>query len=225
MITFGSAKGVRYGMREEKLYNHKLGWRVLRAKDDYLAQALAENMRKCCCNKNLKYNQTRRLEIIARGINAIVTTCGDCSSTVRACIMRQGYNIPNFTTATEYNTLMGTGLFFEVPYDVNTLHNGDILVTKSKGHTGIITCGAIIPGTVENKVVALPTLKKGSKGRQVEILQINLNKVANAGLVCDGDFGKKTQHAVKTWQACAGLVSDGIYGVKSFNKMKEIIEG
>lgn len=224
MITFGSAKGTRYGICEEKLYNHKLLWRVLRAKDDNLAQSLAENMRKCCCNKHLKYNQARRLEIIARGINANVTTCGDCSSTVRECIIEGvGYNIPNFTTATEYNTLMGTGLFIEVPYDASTLHNGDILVTKSKGHTGIITCGAIIPGTIENKVVALPTLKKGSKGTQVVNLQKNLNKVANAGLVCDGDFGKKTQSAVKTWQACAGLVSDGIYGVKSFNKMKGLI--
>ena len=223
MINFGSAKCKKYGVCEEPLYNHKLGWRVLRAKSDKLAQALAENMRKCCCNKHLKYNQVRRLEIIARGINAVVTTFGDCSSTVRACIMHEGYNIPNFTTATEYNTLMGTGLFIEVPYDVNTLHNGDILVTKSKGHTGIITCGAIIPGTTENKVVALPTLKKGSKGTQVVNLQKNLNKVANAGLVCDGDFGKKTQSAVKTLQACAGLVSDGIYGVKSFNKMKGLI--
>ena len=45
MITFGSAKGVRYGMKEERLYEHKLGWRVLRAKNSHLAQRLADNIR------------------------------------------------------------------------------------------------------------------------------------------------------------------------------------
>ena len=221
MITFGSAKGTKYGVCEEPLYNHKLGWRVLRAKNAKLAQKLADNMRICCTNKNLIYNQSRRLEINGRGINATVRTGCDCSSTTRECIRHEGYLIPNFTTATEVNTLLGTGLFEEVPYDKTTLHNGDILCTRKKGHTGIITSGAIIPADTDG--VALPTLRKGNKGVQVVKLQNNLNTVAHAGLVTDGDFGKKTQQAVKTWQACAGLVSDGIYGMKSFNKMKGLI--
>lgn len=221
MITFGSAKGVRYGMKEERLYEHKLGWRVLRAKNPHLAQRLADNMRLCCRNKKLKYNQARRNEINARGIYANVTTCGDCSSNVRECIRHEGYRVADFTTATEVNTLLGTGLFEEVPYNKATLHNGDILVTKSKGHTGIITCGALIPCDTSN--VAMPTLKKGSKGSEVVKLQNNINKVANANLLCDGDFGKKTQNAVMQWQACAGLVSDGIYGVKSYNVMKGLV--
>ena len=221
MITFGSAKGTKYGVCEEPLYNHKLGWRVLRAKNAKLAQKLAENMRICCTNKNLIYNQARRLEINGRGIHANVRTGCDCSSTTRECIRHEGYLIPNFTTATEVNTLLGTGLFEEVPYNKTALHNGDILCTRKKGHTGIIISGAIIPSDTDG--VALPTLRKGNKGVQVIKLQNNLNKVAHAGLVVDGDFGKKTQQAVKTWQACAGLVSDGIYGVKSFNKMKGLL--
>lgn len=221
MITFGSAKGTKYGVCEEPLYNHKLGWRVLRAKNAKLAQKLAENMRICCTNKNLIYNQARRLEINGRGINANVRTGCDCSSTTRECIRHEGYLIPNFTTATEVNTLLGTGLFEEVPYDKTTLHNGDILCTRKKGHTGIITSGAIIPADTDG--VALPTLRKGNKGVQVVKLQNNLNKVAHANLVCDGVYGNLTRRAVMKWQACAGLVSDGIYGVKSFNKMKGLI--
>ena len=54
----------------------------------------------------------------------------------------------------------------------------------------------------------MDTLKKGSKGDEVKILQKALN------ITVDGDFGVKTENAVKTFQKSKGLIADGIVGTK-----------
>lgn len=51
------------------------------------------------------------------------------------------------------------------------------------------------------------TLRNGSQGQEVGRLQATLG-----GLTADGDFGKKTEDAVKAYQAKHGLTSDGIAG-------------
>jgi putative chitinase len=56
-------------------------------------------------------------------------------------------------------------------------------------------------------------LKKGSNGEDVKKLQKFL------GLKDDGDFGSKTEIAVKKWQAANGLVADGIVGEGTWSKM------
>lgn len=56
------------------------------------------------------------------------------------------------------------------------------------------------------------TLKLGSKGELVKILQTKLNTLINAGLVADGIFGNKTKSAVILFQVKNGLVPDGIVG-------------
>jgi peptidoglycan hydrolase-like protein with peptidoglycan-binding domain len=54
-------------------------------------------------------------------------------------------------------------------------------------------------------------LKKGSAGADVKTLQELLNQLG-AGLAVDGDFGSKTETAVKAFQKKAGLKQDGKYG-------------
>lgn len=66
-------------------------------------------------------------------------------------------------------------------------------------------------------------LKKGSTGTEVKTLQTNLNKVINANLVVDGDFGKATETAVKNFQKKYKLDVDGIYGEESDKAMKKAI--
>lgn len=56
-------------------------------------------------------------------------------------------------------------------------------------------------------------LKIGSKGDDVKKLQLKL------GLVGDGDFGKKTESAVKTWQSKNGLKPDGIVGKQTWDAL------
>lgn len=57
------------------------------------------------------------------------------------------------------------------------------------------------------------TLKLGSKGENVKILQRFLK------LKDDGDFGPKTETAVKTWQKDNGLKDDGFVGPKTWEAM------
>jgi len=61
-----------------------------------------------------------------------------------------------------------------------------------------------------------PTIKKGSKGAAVSMLQQLLTDYGyNPGSV-DGDFGTKTDKAVKEFQGDFSLVVDGIVGPKSW---------
>jgi peptidoglycan hydrolase-like protein with peptidoglycan-binding domain len=56
---------------------------------------------------------------------------------------------------------------------------------------------------------AKPTLKIGSKGPDVEVLQAKLTKFGYS-LTIDGDFGPRTEGAVKAFQTAKNLVIDGI---------------
>ena len=61
----------------------------------------------------------------------------------------------------------------------------------------------------------MQTLKKGSKGDDVIALQHLLN-VEGYKLTIDGDFGAKTEAAVKMYQKAHGLDDDGIVGAKTW---------
>ena len=62
------------------------------------------------------------------------------------------------------------------------------------------------------------TLKKGSKGEEVKKLQKRLNELGY-GLTVDGDFGQKTENAVKDFQGNNGLSVDGVVGEKTWKKL------
>jgi len=59
----------------------------------------------------------------------------------------------------------------------------------------------------------MKTLKKGDKGKEVEDLQRYLK------IKVDGDFGPKTEDAVKKFQKEEGLTADGIVGAKTWSAM------
>lgn len=74
----------------------------------------------------------------------------------------------------------------------------------------------------------LPTLTKGEcigkgdKGEKVRLLQLFLNWYGKYGLVIDGDFGKKTESAVKNYQAAEKLTVDGLFGAKSLARATKV---
>lgn len=68
-------------------------------------------------------------------------------------------------------------------------------------------------GKEETVLIELKVLEKGSNGYQVKTLQKLL------GLVADGNFGTRTQTAVKTYQANNGLTADGVVGKATWNKL------
>lgn len=66
----------------------------------------------------------------------------------------------------------------------------------------------------------VPTLRRGSTGANVRLLQ-NLLNAAGAKLNVDGLFGKDTEAAVKAFQASNGLTVDGIVGPKTWAKLHQ----
>ena len=192
---------------------------VLRAKEVQDATSIAVAMYRACCNPNIGYNQNQRLQIITYGTNAQKPINCDCSSLVRQCVREAGIEVGNFTTYNEASVLAATGQFEKITYKKGmALYLGDILVTKTKGHTVIVTSGA----TRNTNPVAVPTVKMGSRGNNARLLQHNLNQ-CGYDLEEDGIFGKLSTAALVRWQHANGLTADGIYGAKSAAKMKELL--
>ena len=65
------------------------------------------------------------------------------------------------------------------------------------------------------------TVKRGSKGTDVKVLQALLN-VNGANLTVDGDFGAGTDTAVKTFQKTKGLTADGVVGTKTWEALSAV---
>ena len=125
-------------------YIHKKGWYVLRPKDPKIAKKLGSAMMTACNNSNIGYNQGNRIDIIKKGIRTTVKAECDCSSLVRACIIEAaGKDVGNFTTSTECTILTASGIFEPKKAYKNgmELFTGDVLVTKSKGHTVVVVTG------------------------------------------------------------------------------------
>jgi hypothetical protein len=67
---------------------------------------------------------------------------------------------------------------------------------------------ATVPASASR--VSLPTLRRGSRGPDVVILQQRL------GIPADGAFGPQTENAVKAYQARNGLTVDGVVGPQTW---------
>lgn len=67
----------------------------------------------------------------------------------------------------------------------------------------------------------LITLKKGTSGTDVKILQCLLN-CDGANLTVDGIFGSGTDAAVKTFQRSKNLTADGIVGAKTWEALSSV---
>lgn len=128
----------------QAFYVHKKGWIIIRADDPVHAERIAKAMETACNNPNIGYDQGQRANIWAVGTNTKTKTECDCSSLVRQCVKEAtGKDPGNFNTSTEKVALLRTGLFHAISYTSNTpLYTGDILVTKTKGHTAAVTSGA-----------------------------------------------------------------------------------
>lgn len=164
-------------------YLHAKGWYLLRPKSVEHANKIAEAMIRACNNDNIGYDQNGRLGVITYGTNSSVKTECDCSSLVRQCVIEgTGKDPGNFTTANEKTMLLATGLFEDAISVTSStvMYNGDILVTKTKGHTVIIVSG--------NERKSSQTTQKGDNkmtglGMDISKYQpvINLKDAKNTG--------------------------------------------
>lgn len=137
-------------LRIQPWYLNKKGWRVFRPRDPEVAESLVYDMRAACENPNIGYSQEHR-NTLYKVVEPYGFDCGDadvpcecdCSSLVRVCLAYAGVETPNFNTVSEPGVLEDTGEFDEMEGaeytdSPNRLKAGDILVTKTKGHTAIV---------------------------------------------------------------------------------------
>lgn len=217
----------------QKWYKHSKGWRVFRAKNPDHAQTIAKVMKWACDDDLIGYDQYQRHTLYKElakndfkslSLSKAVET--DCSALVRVCLKFCGVDVPEaFRTGNMPTYLLDSGAFVELKGTKYTdqsayLGAGDILVTKTSGHTVVvITNGDKYEGTVEVKPYALGErlLKSGCEGEDVKTLQQYLIQlgydVGTSG--ADGDFGSATKRALKAFQTDQNLDADGEYGEKT----------
>ena len=182
---------------KQNFYIHSKGWFILRPLDYRVADRLAIAMNDLCDNKNIGYSQGCQRKTVD-DIHTKTPINIDCSKGVRDCIYyATNVDVGNFTTANEVAVLEKSGLFnkhFAFKSLAQTpLQNGDVLVTKTKGHTVIVVSGGqqVKPvtyypkytGTSTSLVTALATVgeKNTSYSHRKEIAKAN-GVTAYAGL-------------------------------------------
>ena len=209
------------------------GWHtVLRPKNKALAEKSATALEAACANNKIGYDQGGRntlhkqAQINDFDLAKISVSCEcDCSSLIHVCAIAGGANLTygsnGFTTRNMADKLMATGDYEKLTdskyltTDTN-LRRGDILVKD--GHTVMVLENA----AADTVTLELPVLERGSKGASVETLQRLLSTYGYSlgdKNPFDGDFGSKTDVAVRAFQKAHGLAMDGIVGAKTWAKL------
>ena len=227
-------------------YDHELGWDVLRAKDPEKAAIIGQQMQAACDNNKIGYDQWERYDLFAEAkkvgfdMSKVTnpTEC-DCSELVRCCCAAAGImDLPTsgFRTGNMVKHMLATGEFVQLKGEKyekqpHYLGAGDVLITKTSGHTVVVlnngdkyegAASVIVPV----KTFGVDILRKGDAGEAVQLMQRYLLELGydlgSRGI--DGDFGSKTETALKSFQQDKGLTVDGEYGAKSHAALMAAIE-
>lgn len=75
------------------------------------------------------------------------------------------------------------------------------------------------PKEAQSGAIEMQTLRSGSRGTQVKVLQWLLSQNGYSAGSVDGIFGANTLKAVKAYQAANGLAADGIAGKNTWGKL------
>jgi len=209
-------------------YLHSKGWRVFRAKNPSVAEKIAQCMERACKNSKIGYDQYQRntlykaAEKVGFDVSRVTTACEtDCSALVRVCCAYAGITgLPEgFRTGNMPGNLNKTGAFTELTgskYQSQStyLGRGDILVTKTNGHTVVVLSnGSKYEGSVYpvEYVLGDRTIRYGCEGQDVKLMQEMLLKLGYdlGSWGCDGDFGDCTDLALRAFQKDSGLETNG----------------
>lgn len=221
-------------------YLHSKGWRVLRPVDPKRAEAIAVCMQAACDNnligydqsqRNTLYNAAKELGFNVKLIKKAVET--DCSALVRVCLAFAGIMVADFNTSNEASTLLKSGAFVELTDSKYTkksdyLCRGDVLVTKTKGHTVVVLSNGSKAGSAPVVTVYKlgdRILKNGMEGNDVQELQTCLIQL---GYSCgswgaDGEFGDATELAVRKFQKEKGCEVDGEAGPETLKALQRAL--
>ena len=246
----GKASGGQAGnqtgreLRKQAYYDHTKGWYVFRARNPLVREDIAVAMENSIANRNIGYdqlqNQTLWNQIKSKGYDPTraTTPCEtDCARLVRVCVAygfdQNGLDastVPDWYTGTLPKLIMGLGEF--VKYTDNkhckggrSLARGDILCTRSKGHTVVaLNSGDLFDGTAKPEDMPLGSriLRDGDEGTDVEALQIRLDAAGYDPGEIDGIFGPNTEAAVRALQKDAGILVDGEFGPDSLKALEAL---
>ena len=245
----GKAHGGKAGDQTRKevstqnWYLHSKGWRVYRAKNPGVAEKIARCMEMACKNDKIGYDQYQRntlykeAEPFGFDVSKVTKPCEtDCSALVRVCCAYAGITgLPSdFRTGNMPSNLARTGAFTELKgskYQGQSqyLGRGDILVTKTNGHTVVVlTNGRKYEGTVHPVEYALGdrVLRYGCEGQDVKLLQEMLLKLGYdlGSWGCDGDFGDCTELALEAFQKDTKIEVDGECGSETLKALEKTVE-
>lgn len=140
-----------------------------------------------------------------------------------------GHNKPQKTSSGHYLTIMG---YNDTSYwiaDPASSKNGPgfwapkATVVGWRKHNRYVAGVNITGKPTPPPPAAWPTLKSGSTGFRVTVLQHQL-KQRGKSLAVDGSFGPGTLSAVKSFQSGAGLSADGVVGPKTWAKVVVVVK-
>ena len=254
----GGAAGDQSGneVSTQAYYMHSKGWYALRPKSADVAEKIATAMQQACDNPNIGYDQNQRDTVMTQlkkygSLAAIKTKCeADCSSLVRSCIYQAtGKDVGDIYTGNLASALEASGLF-EKRFSVSSesqLYNGDVLVTKTKGHTVIVVSGRPRQSSGSGGSVNVSgdtyivqkgdTLSAIAAGMGVSVAELAAyNGISNPDVINVGQVIKKPAAASDTWKAtgtatCGGNsvnvrkgpgTSYGIYGTLNKGQRFEV---
>lgn len=227
----GGAAGDQSGneVSTQAYYMHSKGWYALRPKSAEAAEKIATAMQQACDNPYIGYDQNQRNTVMTQlkkygSLAAIKTKCeADCSSLDRACIYQAtGKDVGDIYTGNLASVLEASGLF-EKRFSVSSesqLYNGDVLVTKTKGHTVIVVSGRPRQSSGGGGSVNVSgdtyTVQKGdtlseiaaAMGVSVSDLAA-YNGIGNPDVINVGQVIKKPVAASSTWKATGTATCGG----------------
>lgn len=153
----GTLEGGKFGdqtgkeVATEPWYLHSKGWYVIRAKDRSVAKLIARDMKAICDNNKIGYsywdncyglyNESKKYGFDASKVTVSCDT--NCAKAVLVCARYAGVNVADFNTGDEAEKFLSTGKFDLLKDDKyctnpDNLLAGDILVTRTKGHTVVV---------------------------------------------------------------------------------------
>ena len=259
-VIIGSARGDERGaitggqagdqtgreVTTENWYLSSKGWRVLRAKNRKVAERIAWDMQAACDNNNIGYDQSNNQSLFfavepygfdcSKAMYPVET---DCSQLVRVCVcFALNTVVPYFYTGDEADKLLATGAFVELGgmYATSSdyLKRGDILVTKTKGHTVVVlTNGSKVSKRVDDDGLwGMDTTKATQEmlGTYVDGIVSNQRlfnkKYLSSALTSSWKFrlfGKGSE-MVKALQTLIGTEADGIMGKNSVIALQKFLQ-
>lgn len=171
----------------ERWYLHKSGWVVIRAKNPQMRLSIAKDMQAACDNDNIGYSYWEHCMTLMEEVKKFGYDCSkvkkkcetNCAKLVLVCAKYAGSKVADFYTGDEVEKFKATGEFEILTEDKyckspDYLLTGDILVTKTKGHTAVVlTDGVKAVGKPHKiyKCVACRLRDSGStKGKHIQFM-------------------------------------------------------